>query len=161
MAGAREEDGVFGRLAGVWRLVSVEASDGTGGVGRPYGEAPVGYIVYTAERRMMVSMMRGPAPRVESGDLFAGAGEAFRAGHVYVGYSGAVALEDITLRGDGAAEGTVVHTLDTCSYPNWVGTAQRRRFRLERDRLTLTTPRIERAGEQAVATVVWERVRAE
>ena len=54
--------------------------------------------------------------------------------------------------------GTVVHRLDTCSYPNWVGTEQRRRFRLEGDRLTLTTPRIERGGAEAVATVVWERL---
>jgi hypothetical protein len=104
---------------------------------------------------MAVSMMRAPAPRVESGDLFRGAAEALAAGHAYVGYSGTVSVEDV--RVDGVLSGTVVHALDTCSYPNWVGTEQRRRFRLEGDRLTLTTPSIERGGTGAVATVRWVR----
>jgi hypothetical protein len=97
---------------------------------------------------------------VESGDLFLGAAEALAAGHAYVGYSGTVAVEGVntTSGEDGALSGIVVHTLDTCSYPNWVGTEQRRRFVLEGDRLTLTTPQIERGGTGAVATVIWVRV---
>lgn len=151
---------VYDRLIGVWRLVSVEARDGTGSVTRPYGESPAGYIVYTVERRMIVSMMRSPVPSIAATDLFGGVVEAVGKGHVYVGYSGAVTLEDV--RHDGATvSGTVVHHLDTCSFPTWVGTEQRRDFVLNGDGLTLTTPRIERAGTQAIATVVWDRLRAD
>ena len=111
---------------------------------------------------MAVSIMEAPAPRVESGDLFLGAAEALSGGHAYVGYSGTVGVEGVntttTSGKDGALSGIVVHTLDTCSYPNWVGTEQRRAFRLEGDRLTLTTPSIERGGAGAVATVSWVRV---
>ena len=146
------------RLVGTWRLVSVEARDASGAVSRPYGPAPVGYLAYTVERRMMVSIMRGPAPRVESGDLFLGAASALVNGHAYIGYSGTVSVEDISPRGAaGALAGTVVHTLDTCSYPNWVGTEQRRLFLLDGDTLTLTTPSIQRGGTGAVATVRWAR----
>lgn len=136
------------RLLGTWRLVSVEARGVDGAVTLPYGREPVGYLTYTAEGRMAVSIMRAPAPRVKSGDLFLGAAEALGAGHAYIGYSGTVAVE-----GD-----TVVHTLDTCSYPNWVGTVQRRRFQLEADSLTLTTPLIDRGGVAAAAVVKWVRV---
>ena len=148
------------RLLGTWRLVSVEARREDGAITLPYGREPSGYLTYTAERRMAVSMMRAPAPRVKSGDLFLGAAEALAGGHAYVGYSGTVSVEDISTTPDehGALTGTVVHTLDTCSYPNWVGTAQRRRFLLEGNRLTLTTPPIERGGTGAVATVSWVRV---
>ena len=109
---------------------------------------------------MAVSIMRAPAPPVESGDLFLGAAEALSGGHAYVGYSGTVAVEGVNTAPDksGALSGIVVHTLDTCSYPNWVGTEQRRRFLLDGDRLTLTTPSIERGGAGAVATVSWVRV---
>ena len=106
---------------------------------------------------MMVSIMRAPAARVESGDLFLGAAEALAAGHGYVGYSGVVAVEDVEGESSAALTGTVVHTLDACSYPNWVGTEQRRRFELDGDTLTLTTPPIERGGAGAVATVRWVR----
>jgi hypothetical protein len=143
-----ERDAALSRLLGTWRLVSVEARGGDGAITLPYGREPVGYLTYTAEGRMAVSIMRAPASRVKSGDLFLGAAEALGAGHAYIGYSGTVTVE-----GD-----TVVHTLDTCSYPNWVGTAQRRRFLLEGDRLTLTTPPIERGGTGAVATVIWVRL---
>src|SRR5688500_13260051 len=110
------------RLIGTWRLVSVEARDAQGAVTRPYGAHPVGHLTYTAGGRMAVSIMRAPPPRVDSADLFRGAAEALAAGHAYVGYSGTVSVEDVQ-EGD-PVRGTVVHTLDTCSYPNWVGTEQ-------------------------------------
>ena len=156
-----DETEALKRLVGTWRLVSVEARDAGGRVALPYGREPVGYLVYTEEGRMMVSIMRGSVRRVESGDLFLGAAEALAGGHAYVGYSGAVAVEEVEPAegGEGALAGTVVHMLDTCSYPNWVGTEQRRRFLLEGDDLTLTTPAIERGGTGAIATVRWVRYR--
>ena len=139
----------------------MEARDAQGVITHPYGVQPVGYLTYTSEGRMAVSIMRAPPPRVESTDLFRGAAEALAAGHAYVGYSGTVSVEDVPEGpGDsGDLTGTVVHTLDTCSYPNWVGTEQRRRFLLEGDSLTLTTPSIERGGTGAIATVRWVRYR--
>ena len=149
------------RLLGTWRLVSVEARSAEGAEGAvalPYGPEPIGYLTYTTEGRMAVSIMRGSVARVESGDLFLGAAEALAGGHAYVGYTGTVTLEDLQ-EAAGVLSGTVVHALDTCSYPNWVGTEQRRRLLLEGDTLTLTTPPIERGGAGAVATVRWVRLR--
>lgn len=107
---------------------------------------------------MAVSIMRGEPARVDSPDVLTGTAAALAAGtHAYIGYSGTVQVEQCRQDGD-ALTGTVVHTLDTCSYPNWVGTEQRRVFRLEGQRLTLTTPAIQRAGVLATAVLVWERV---
>src|SRR5688572_15034986 len=107
---------------------------------------------------MAVSIMRSPPPHVHSSDLFAGAAEALTGGHAFVAYTGTVALENPQTTSQGVRHGTVIHTLDTCSYPNWVGTQQRRHFLLEENTLTLTTPPIERAGSRATATVIWKRL---
>jgi hypothetical protein len=151
-------DEALRRLLGTWRLVSVAARGADGGVAYPYGLEPVGYLMYSADGRMAVSIMRAPAPRVQSGDLFVGAAEALSAGHAFVAYTGTVSVEGVAEVEGGGFSGTVVHALDTCSYPNWVGTEQRRRFLLDGDKLTLTTPPIERGGTGAVATVVWRRL---
>ena len=152
------EEEALRHLLGTWQLVSLETLGADGTASHPYGSAPVGYLMYTAGRRMAASIMRSPAPRVQSPDLFAGAAEALVSGHTFVAYTGAVALENPQTTSPGSWHGTVIHTLDTCSYPNWVGTRQRRHFLLEAGALTLITPPIERAGSRATATVIWKRL---
>ena len=158
------------RLIGTWRLISAESRSPDGEVTWPYGTEPLGYITYTAERRMAVVIMRGSPPRVETADIFAGAAEALSRGHTFIAYTGTVDLEDVrpvetaapvdATAGGPPLSGTVVHHLDTCSYPNWIGTDQRRAFILDGDSLTLTTPPIARGAAPATAVVVWERVTA-
>lgn len=50
----------------------------------------------------------------------------------------------------------VTHHLDICSFPNWVGTEQRRFYEFDGDLLLLSTPPISLAGESTVSTLVWE-----
>src|SRR5688500_14007026 len=102
---------------------------------------------------MATSIMRSPPPLVHSPHLHADPAEALTGGHTFVAYTGTVALENPQTTSHRAWHGAVIHTLDTCSYPNWVGTQQRRHFLLEENTLTLTTPPIERAGSRATATV--------
>jgi hypothetical protein len=146
------------KLLGAWRLRSCVARDVAGGVSYPYGRSPSGCILYTPSGVMAVSLMGDTPPRVEEPDVFAGAAHALASGaHRYIGYSGRYRLEGAREVGAGVWEGTVVHALDTCSYPNWIGTEQRRELRLEGDWLTLTTPPIVRGGVRSVAVVEWER----
>src|SRR5688500_2873370 len=89
-------------LLGTWQLVSLEALGADGTAPHPYGPTPVGYLMYSPNRRMSVSIMRSPPPRVHSPDLFAGAAEALTGGHTFVAYTGTVALENPQTTSQGA-----------------------------------------------------------
>lgn len=146
------------RLVGAWRLRSCVARADSGEVSYPYGTSPAGYITYSASGYMAVSIMGGDPPRIEGEvDVLSGTARAIQAGHAYIGYAGTFRVEGVRDVSRDTFEGTVCHTLEVASFPNWVGTTQRREFRLTDATLTLTTPPITRQGVRAVATLVWAR----
>lgn len=141
-------------LIGTYRLVSVEHVSGTGEVGHPFGEHPVGYMTYSAEGYMSVIMARADRPRFAGGDILAGTAEeqadAFGTASAFVGRFELV---------DG---GKVRYQLEVATYPNWVGTTQERQIELGADgRLVLTTPVLLMAGEPRWARVVLQRIAAD
>jgi hypothetical protein len=147
-----------GLLVGAWRLRSCEARSDSGEVSYPYGQNPVGYITYSASGYMAVSIMGGDPPRIDDeADVLTGTARAIQAGHAYIGYAGTFRVEGMRAGLGDALEGTVCHTLETASFPNWVGTTQRREFHLTATTLTLITPPITRQGVRAVATLIWDR----
>jgi hypothetical protein len=169
------EEVVKSRLTGTWRLLSCEATADDGSVSYPYGHNPVGYLIYTPQGFMAVSIMSRNPPRVASDDLLAGLAREFASdgehqpAFAYVSYSGRFDVwpaqgATSTLLGEAGGAtphnilaGTVVHHLETCSYPNWVGTDQRRTFELTDDHLTLITPPLLRRGVRATARLMWKR----
>ena len=60
------------RLVGTYRLVSVEHTDQDGAVGRPFGDAPTGFMTYTADGYMFVMMMQADRPLFAGGDILGG-----------------------------------------------------------------------------------------
>jgi len=52
----------------------------------------------------------------------------------------------------------VVHRIEVSLFPNWVGESQERAYRLEGDRLTLSTPLMLVGGRRLSTHLVWERV---
>jgi Lipocalin-like domain len=57
-----------------------------------------------------------------------------------------------------ADQGTVIHHIEVCSYPNWIGNAQVRSATLEGNMLTLRTKPMIFQGVERRAEVLWERV---
>jgi lipocalin-like protein len=55
-------------------------------------------------------------------------------------------------------EDTVVHHVEVCSYPNWIGDPQKRFAKLEGDLLTLSTNSMTLQGVERTAELVWQRV---
>jgi Lipocalin-like domain len=53
--------------------------------------------------------------------------------------------------------GTVTHHLEGGSYPNFVGTDQRRLFMLQGDRLVLSAPPERMGGSEVTYVATWER----
>ena len=96
------------------------------------GDAPDGLLAYTAGGTMVALMAPADRPRVRvrrpDRRHARRAGAAFA---TFVAYGGRYRID-----GD-----TVIHTVETSLFPNWVGTVQRRRWTLSDDDGTLTLSR--------------------
>lgn len=137
-------------LIGTWKLVSVEHRSPDGEVRNPYGPNPAGYIIYTPEGFMSVTIMGADRPSFASGDRLAGTREELAAAaERYMSYCGTYDYQGER----------VIHHVRVSLLPNWVGTAQVRAVQLDGNRLTLGTPTELQGGRSRAAKLVWERVR--
>jgi Lipocalin-like domain len=138
------------RLVGTYRVVAMEHSTDDGEVGRPFGDEPRGVIVYTAEHYMIAVLMRADRPRFAAGDILGGTeserAAAFATANAFAGRWELVDEE-------------IVHHLEVTTFPNWVGTQQRRRFDLTDTHLTLYPPSMLMEGKLRRARVHCVRLR--
>lgn len=138
-------------LIGTWRLRSWENRGSDGSVVQPLGEAPVGYIFYNHDRFMSVEIMAAHRTSYHDPDAFGGTpDERSEAISTYLSYSGPFEVL--------ADRDTVIHHIEVCSYPNWIGNAQVRFAQLDGDLLTLSTKPMMFQGVERSAHLVWERV---
>jgi Lipocalin-like domain len=138
------------RLVGTYRVLAIEHYADDGEVGRPFGDDPRGVIVYTAQHYMTAVLMRSARPPFGAGDVLGGT-DAERAAAFATAnaFAGPWELVD---------DETIVHHLEVTTYPNWVGTQQRRRFELTDSHLTLYPPSMLMEGKVRHARVWCERV---
>lgn len=136
------------RFVRTWRLVSWENRDqDTGEVEYPLGSDAVGFIRYTADAHVFVHIMAADRANLPGDDLFGGSdAEAARAMRTQVSYCGRYQL-------DGEH---VVHRVDVASFPNWVGSEQRRRFEFRNGNLRLSAEGIRIGGRRVSAFLTWE-----
>jgi hypothetical protein len=137
-------------VVGTWRLVSCEGRRSTGHVSRPYGDAPVGFLMYSADGYMAVFVMRPGRPPFASGDRFRGSVEEVRAANEgFSAYCGTYEVD--------RTRATIVHHVAADHFPNDVGTDLVRHFVLEHGTLMLETPPVVRGGETWTFRLVWAR----
>jgi hypothetical protein len=132
------------KVVGTWKLVSFvdEFQDGT----EPraaFGNRPTGYVVFTAEGRVMF-MVEAEGRKPPENDEQRAA--AFR---TFIAFTGRYRLEGEKF----------ITAVDVSSNPAWVGTEQVREYRLEGDSLKVVTPWMmsPNLGKAARATVSWVR----
>jgi len=112
------------KILGIWKLVSFEAGiEATGQKEPVMGQNPTGYAVFTPEGRaffMLTGEGRKPAKTAqERADLL----------DTLVAYTGTYCLE-----GD-----EWIAEVDVARNPEWIGTEQKRFFKLDGDRLQVLT----------------------
>ena len=135
-------------LIGTWRLISYEARTGDGKVSYPLGQNPSGFILYSEDGYMSVTMMSANRTSYASSDLTGGTPEEkLSASDTYFSYSG-----KYTFEGD-----RVLHHVEVAFFPNRVGTTQVRHLILSGNTVTLRTPAMLINGEQQTAELVWQR----
>jgi hypothetical protein len=137
-------------LIGTWKLVSWAVQSESGKISHPYGEQPVGQLMYDALGNMSVAIMRPDRQRFATDDKFGGATvEIIAAFEGFEAYFG-------TYRADEAEE-TVSHRVEGSLLPNLVGSTLKRFVKLSGSRLVLSTPPALYGGSKVTAVLVWER----
>ena len=135
-------------VVGTWRLVSSEGRSSAGDVSRPYGDGPVGLLLYGADGYMSATLMRPDRPPFASGDRLRSTPEEVRlASEGFLAYCGTYDLD--------ASKGLIVHHVTAADFPNIVGTDLVRRFTMENGHLVLETQPVLRAGKTWVFRLTW------
>jgi hypothetical protein len=141
-----------GPLLGSWRLVSWRIQGEDGQDLFPLGANPDGLLVYAPDGYMFAALMAPGRPGFLGGDPLRGtAEESLSAMRGYHTYCGRYRIED----------GRVLHAVEVALCPNLIGSEQVRYYRLEDDRLILTTPPQKRAGVTGQAELIWRRPAAD
>lgn len=110
-------------FVGAWKLLTqIEIRDGR--ETQPRGDYPRGLLIYLPDGTMSVQLMR--AERGQFTDL----NSLQTALEEYLGYYGRYTVDE--------AAGVVVHHVEGCSFPHWIGTDQVRRYRFEGKQLILS-----------------------
>jgi hypothetical protein len=134
------------RLVGTWRLKVLEAHTADG-VSLPYGPDAVGYLAYTPDGYMFVTMMRPGRVALGTQSWFEWTPEQKeRVATDFMMYCGRYEERD----------GQIVHHIEQSLLPDWVGTSKVRYATLDGDQLTLTTEP-PGAGPTGMTRVVFER----
>jgi hypothetical protein len=139
------------RLTGTWRLVSCVRTHGDGSKSLPWGENPVGQIIYLDNGRMSAQIMRPGRhstvpPGIDYGSSQATEQEIREAVNGFVSYFGTYSVDE--------SANKVTHNLEAALVPTWVGTSLVRAFQIDwSGKLTLMR---EVPGEKDV--LVWRRM---
>src|SRR5436190_1703917 len=136
---------------GTWRLEVYEFRYEDGSTRRPFGDHPVGFIMYDALGNMGVHFSALDRPPFAAGVVDKGTPEeriaAFNTFRAYFG----------TYHYDESAH-TVTHVVVQGSDPNYSGTNQVRRFTFAADLLSLETPTQQFGGRSGYGHLEWRRV---
>jgi Lipocalin-like domain len=135
------------KLLGSWKLISWVQEFQDGSEPRPeYGKNPIGYIIFTPEGRMM-AILEGEGRKSPKTDE-----ERVKLFRSMIAYSGMYRLE-----GD-----KWITKVDVAWHPDRRGSEQMRFFKLEGDRLYVSTPWMPSpnfGGKVIRSLLVWERAK--
>src|SRR5258708_31590199 len=112
-------------LVGTWELGLVEFRAG-GQVVYPVGKDATGLVMYDRSGWMSQQLMRPDRRAFASGDQLRGTPDEIKAAFEgYLAYGGTYVVDE--------AHATVTQHITTCLFPNWVGTDQKRFYKLSKN----------------------------
>jgi hypothetical protein len=121
------------RFRGAWMLILYEQRKPGAAVSYPMGQDALGRLSYDSDGRMAAQLSRRDRPRFASQSRYEGTAEEVRAAYNgFLAYYGPYRIDE--------KKGTVTHHVECCSFPNWVGTDQVRRFEFDGEKLVLYAP---------------------
>lgn len=137
-------------LLGVWELISCEGRSAEGDSFLPYGQHPIGKLIYTNDRHLAVTLMSRDRPPFVSEDISrVTPDEVLLAFGSFDSYTGRWTLDEETSR--------IEHIIEAGRIPNWVGRTHVRYCSIENQQLTLTTEEFLMGGKAWRVYVRWGR----
>jgi Lipocalin-like domain len=140
------------QLLGAWTVVS--AARVVGGVEESdfLGHDPIGQFIFAPDGYLCFSAMRRNRSRFSSPNFQGGTSEEKAAAYdSYIGYCGRYEINE--------QDRSLLMKLELSSYPNWIGTTQKRFVEITGSRLRISTPPRLSDGKEIVSTILWERAK--
>jgi len=140
------------QLVGAWALSTfVERDIETGLENHPFGQRPLGLILYTPDGYVSAQLQRPERPPFADGDILRATPEEYAAaGSSYVAYSGRFFVDE--------GKKSLSHEMAVSFFPNWLGQRQVRLVEVNGDCLRLSTDGPQRVnGGLKTATLTWRR----
>jgi len=135
------------QIVGTWRLRVWEQETSDGTISYPVGADALGYLAYTPDGFLFVTIMRPNRPNFATDGLFSGTDqEKAQAASTFFAYSGHYEVQ----------EGRAIHHIELSLFPNWSGTVQERPLELLGDQLTITVVQ-ELSTGTATQRLIWDR----
>ena len=137
------------QFVGTWSLVTVENTNADGSKTFPYGENPVGLLVFTDTDDYAIQILKAIRPKVAAGDKNKATPDE-NAGLVQGNNShfGTYAVD--------TAKHSITFNVQHAFYPNWEGNVQVRSYTLENNVLSYVVTHTTNGGA-ITATVVWRK----
>jgi hypothetical protein len=136
-------------LVGSWTLISVKVDQG-GQMVEPFGANPKGALMFDRNGRFSIVISRSDLPKITSNNRMAGTEEENKAiVHGSIAYFGTYTVS--------AEDRLFIFHIEGGTFPNWVGTDQKRIFSITGDELKYTN--LNRSAGAGTALVVWKRVK--
>ena len=120
-------------LRGTWTLVAADQIRPDGAQVRDYGESPKGRLIVDAAGRYSLQIFKSERPRFKGLDKASGAADEFKA--AVMGSSAHFGTVKID-----AKESLLIFEIESASFPNWEGTEQKRKYKLEGQTLSYQVP---------------------
>jgi len=137
------------QFVGCWKLISHEFKTPEGRVFHPWGDDPVGSVIFDAKGNFSAQIMRRDRKTFASESPTP---EEAKAAYVsYMAYYGTFEIN--------AEDGILLNHVEGALNPDWVGGDQIRYFEFSDDKITLRTPPIKRGDIEITGTLAWERVK--
>ncbi len=120
------------KLTGLWLLESCETQVSAEESIYPFGHAPKGRLYYAEDGQMILQMASTEREHFAGTNPYSGSDEELRMAYQgYCAYWGRYSV-DIQHR-------EITHHIQSCWFPNWEGSEQRRHFSLRDDKLILSS----------------------
>ena len=135
-------------LRGTWTLVAADKIVPGGGLARDYGERPKGRLVVDEHGRYSLQIFKSERNRFTTDSKADGSADEFKS--AVMGSSthyGTVTID--------SKENLLVFSIEGSSFPNWEGTVQKRRYKLDGDELSYRVPP---RADGSVPVSVWRRL---
>jgi hypothetical protein len=130
---------MMANLVGCWTLSACRRIPDAGEISYPFGENPLGLLIYMPDKRMAVQIAAADRSAIGGAGAQEQRAKAFS---TYLAYFGTYEVE----------ADRVIHHVETSLFPDWSGSAQVRGLSLAGDTLTLS-----RAMDGVRVELVWIR----